>query len=93
MFRPLLIILLFLVVGLTGCDKSHDDKLSGLKTYVSKSKIGDPSFWLVKRLFNGWWSEMVLFFGFTNNYVNCEELKGYYKKTDPDIAFRCVSAN
>ncbi len=88
MLRPLILISFFLVVGLTGCEKSHDDKLNGLKNYVSKSEIGNPSFWLKKRLFTGDWSETVLFFGFTNNLVNCEELKGYYKKTDPDIAFR-----
>ena len=62
MFRSLLLILFFLVVGLTGCDKSYDDKVSGLAAYVSKNKIGDPDIWLAKRLFNGEWTNMVLFF-------------------------------
>ncbi len=88
-----LLLTLFFIFFLTGCEKNYDDKLRSLKSSVAKNKTGNPDFWLAKKLFNGEWSEVVLFFGFVDNYENCEELKEYYKKIDPVIAFRCIKAN
>ena len=85
---------IIILITLIGCEKSHDDQLNDLSSYVSNNKVGSASdFWLAKEYDPGKFSNVVLFFGFYDNHENCELLKNYYEKTNPVNSFRCVVAN
>ena len=46
----------------------------------------------MQSLFGGW-DKVVLFFGFMDDFKNCEELKEHNQRKYPEKKYRCVLAN
>jgi hypothetical protein len=90
----LLLILFSLNFSLIGCEKNVTDRIDGFSNYVSENRIGTTSdVWLEMMGVFGDWDKVVLFFGFMDDYTNCEELKEYNQRKYPKKKFRCVIAN
>mgnify|MGYP005669292067 CR=1 FL=1 len=90
----LLLILFLIILSFTGCEKSLENKINGLTSYISENKIGKSSnvFLEMQSLFGGW-DKVVLFFGFMDDFKNCEELKEHNQRKYPEKKYRCVLAN
>ena len=90
----LLLTLFFLIFYSTGCEKSVSDRIDDFSTHISENRIGKtPDVWLEMMGVFGDWDKVVLFFGFNDDYTNCEELKEHNQRKFPEKKFRCVVAN
>jgi len=84
--RKLLPILCLLI--LTSCSIGDKDELT---SFVETSNSHIDSVWMEQedRITSGEWYKVLLVFGWIDDGIECERIVQQYKKTYPEINYRC----
>ncbi|MCV6547357.1 MAG: hypothetical protein OIF56_08770 [Cohaesibacter sp.] len=86
------VIILSITLILSSCmDQTPEEKLGNL---MKGNQIGfTEDVWLEKRVWDGSWTRVALFFGYVGDYETCEDMSNLYVLKYPLAKYRCTIAN